>query len=242
MPGGADLPFCKLLNGRGNDLIRRYVEGGGAYLGLCAGGYYGSSRCEFELGSALEVVGLRELGFFPGIARGAAFDGFEYATENGTRAAHLLLRAPPDDRRAASPTASGPPDPPPLEVCRVYVNGGCGFLAADGGPVEEGKPAGCDVLAWFADPEVAERIAQAGSPTRRAGGRVACAVQCAVGSGVAVLTGAHPELAVETLESDHTRMFGKEGGCIDSMVLGQLQAGEAGRRRFFESLLVALGL
>ena len=93
------------------------------------------------------------------------------------------------DRGRASPSVGGrgEPDPPPLETCRIYVNGGCGFrkvtsrlplvvmygyivdrslvmtVACDGGPVEAGQPAGCDVLAWFADPEVAERIAQGGS-------------------------------------------------------------------------------
>ncbi len=122
LPGGADLPYCKHLNGRGNALIRGacssnelltsaapaacfcvlyfialpcmlpcaaawkhrawmgvalsscalrfpltllspfplfppacaaadYVEGGGAYLGLCAGAYYACARVEFEPGS-----------------------------------------------------------------------------------------------------------------------------------------------------------------------------------------------
>ena len=95
IPGGADLPYCELLNGRGNRRIRDYVERGGSFLGLCAGGYYGSSRCEFEVGRRLEVCGERELGFFPGIARGAAFDGFLYD----------------EVRPALSPTPPPPPDP-----------------------------------------------------------------------------------------------------------------------------------
>jgi len=62
-PGGADMGYCRSLNGEGNRRIEQYVRRGGAYLGLCAGGYYGSSRCEFEVGNgALEVVGPRELG------------------------------------------------------------------------------------------------------------------------------------------------------------------------------------
>lgn len=52
-----------------------YVRRGGAYLGLCAGAYYASSRVQFEPGSALQVVGSRELSFFPGVARGAAYAG-----------------------------------------------------------------------------------------------------------------------------------------------------------------------
>ena len=34
---------------------------------------------------------MRELAFFPGIARGAAFPGFHYAKETGSRAAELVL-------------------------------------------------------------------------------------------------------------------------------------------------------
>lgn len=161
MPGGADQPYCALLNGRGNARIRAFVAGGGSFLGVCAGGYYGSASCEFELGSELQVTGARELAFFPGIARGAAFPGFVYAKETGSRAAELVL--PSSEReRAASPNfrdASAT-----MNSCMVYVNGGCGFLAEDGTAAD--SVPGCEVLAWFADPEVAERIGQAGSPTR----------------------------------------------------------------------------
>lgn len=52
-----------------------FVHSGGSYLGLCAGAYFGCSRVVFEPGTPLEVVGDRELAFFPGIARGAAFPG-----------------------------------------------------------------------------------------------------------------------------------------------------------------------
>ena len=52
-----------------------YVKSGGSYLGLCAGAYYGCARVVFEPGTPLEVVGGRELQFFPGTARGAAFPG-----------------------------------------------------------------------------------------------------------------------------------------------------------------------
>ena len=48
---------------------------GGAYLGLCAGAYYGCSPVVFEPGSALQVVGDRELRFFPGTGEGAAYAG-----------------------------------------------------------------------------------------------------------------------------------------------------------------------
>lgn len=47
-PGGRDVPYLEALAGAGCARIRRYVEGGGSYLGLCAGAYFGSAYCEFE--------------------------------------------------------------------------------------------------------------------------------------------------------------------------------------------------
>src|SRR5439155_9468926 len=38
-PGGADLGYCRTLNGEGNRRINQFVRRGGAYLGFCAGGY-----------------------------------------------------------------------------------------------------------------------------------------------------------------------------------------------------------
>ncbi|AAS52005.1 ADR085Wp [Eremothecium gossypii ATCC 10895] len=88
-PGGADLPFgreCKAAL----PAIRRYVSQlGGTYIGFCAGGYFGSSRVEFDVDGPLEVVGPRELQFFPDVARGPAFSGFQYSSEEGARAAML---------------------------------------------------------------------------------------------------------------------------------------------------------
>ena len=54
----------------GNERIREYVSKGGKYLGICAGGYYASSYVEFEKSTTLEVLGDRELSFFPGKAIG----------------------------------------------------------------------------------------------------------------------------------------------------------------------------
>jgi putative intracellular protease/amidase len=118
MPGGADQPYCALLNGQGNARIRSFVAGGGSYIGICAGAYYGSARCEFELGTELEIAGARELAFFPGIARGAAFPGFVYANETGSRAAELLLPWK-ENERAASPTFRDAPAPP--RTCTVSL-------------------------------------------------------------------------------------------------------------------------
>ena len=91
MPGGADLPYAAKLNGRGNDVIKAYVHGGGFYLGLCAGGYYGSSYVEFDRGGLLEVLGTRELGFFPGHAIGPALAQYDYQNDSGARAGDIRV-------------------------------------------------------------------------------------------------------------------------------------------------------
>ncbi|KOS19981.1 Biotin--protein ligase [Escovopsis weberi] len=102
IPGGADLGYCRALGGDGNRRIAEYVRRGGSYLGLCAGGYYGSGRCEFEVGDrALEIVGRRELAFFPGACRGGAFKGFEYHSERGARA--VRVRVDKESIRAKMP-------------------------------------------------------------------------------------------------------------------------------------------
>lgn len=63
IPGGADLGYGRTLNGEGNRRIAQFVRRGGKYLGLCAGGYYGCKRCEFEVGDkTVEVIGDREFG------------------------------------------------------------------------------------------------------------------------------------------------------------------------------------
>lgn len=93
VPGGADIPYTYLLNGKGNAKIKAYVENGGAFLGICAGAYYGSSQVEFAVGSSLEVVGPRELGFFQGVSEGPALAPYHYKNHSGARAACLQLGA-----------------------------------------------------------------------------------------------------------------------------------------------------
>ncbi|AEO64392.1 uncharacterized protein THITE_2110501 [Thermothielavioides terrestris NRRL 8126] len=168
-PGGADLGYCRVLNGAGNRSIAQFVHRGGAYLGFCAGGYYGCRRCEFEVGNPeLEVVGSRELAFFPGTCRGGAFKGFQYHSERGAKAAEISVA------KAAFPEPSQLPD-----VFRCYYNGGgvfvdAGKLAASSSDVQ--------VLAEYTgDLEV------------ESGPAKAAVVYCKVGDGAAILTGPHPE-------------------------------------------------
>lgn len=165
MPGGADMAYCRTLNGEGNRRIKQYVQLGGAYLGLCAGGYYGCKRCEFEVGKkGMEVIGDRELGFYPGMCRGLAFPGFVYASEAGARAVQLV----PDSSIAEGGDAQG---------FKSYYNGGGVFVDA---PTFEAQ--GVEVLATYA----ADLAVDSGR------GRAAV-VLCKVGDGSVILTGPHPE-------------------------------------------------
>lgn len=168
-PGGADLGYCRVLNGAGNRLISAYVRyAGGKYLGFCAGGYYASARCEFEVGSedkGMEVVGKRELGFYQGTCRGGAFKGFGYGSEKGARAARVKVREEVFDEHEV-----------PREF-NCYYNGGGVFVDA-----EKVGAVGVEILAEYGD-EI-----DVGSGERRA-----AVVYCKVGEGAALLTGPHPE-------------------------------------------------
>lgn len=115
-PGGRDTPYQQALNGSPNSKIRQYVENGGSYLGICAGGYYGSAQIEFEKGHALEVIDERELGFFPGLARGSAYgpNRFKYEDESGCHAATLSWHGEEA-----------------LDEASIYFNGGCAFIDAE---------------------------------------------------------------------------------------------------------------
>jgi biotin--protein ligase len=172
-PGGGDLGYCRALDGDGTALIRQYLRRGGRYLGFCAGGYFGSARCEFEVGrgGGMEVVGRRELALFPGTCCGGAFAGFEYQSEAGTRAARLAVVA------AAASEGKVHDDE---EEAVVYCNGGGVFVDADTLAGDDAK--GVEVLARYA-----EDIAVDG------GAGKAAIVYCKVGQGHAVLTGPHPE-------------------------------------------------
>lgn len=170
-PGGGDLGYCRALNGEGNRKIRRYVENGGKYIGFCAGGYYGCSSCEFEVGSkGMEVVGSRELAFFPGACRGSAFKGFEYNSDSGTLAARLKVR-----KEAFALCGEVPGS------VRTYANGGGMFEI-------EGKRKCVEVLAEYDGTIDVERRGDHAAAA-------AAVVWCKVGEGAALLTGPHPEYA-----------------------------------------------
>lgn len=92
IPGGADLYYCEALNGHGNQRIKSYVECGGKYLGICAGSYYGGNFVEFAKGTAVEVLGKRELAFFSGTVLGPVLAHYDYNNFSGAMAAKILCQ------------------------------------------------------------------------------------------------------------------------------------------------------
>lgn len=172
MPGGADLPYCAVLNGHGNKRIQQYVRNGGKFLGFCAGGYYASKRCEFEVGDLeMEVSGPRELEFFPGTCKGCVYKGFVYESHAGARAAKLTINSAVLGSLGAPQTAT------------VYYNGGGMFMDAS-------KYRNVETLARYEGPtDVTDDLQD-----------LAAAVYCKVGKGDVVLLGAHPEYTPQLMK------------------------------------------
>lgn len=100
----------------------------------------------------LEVVGDRELAFFPGTAAGSIYSGFDYESEAGAVAAPLRFRqldaAPAGNQHLAGGSQSGGDgggmsegsagsreEPDEWAECVDYVNGGPGFRLLDGSPL-----------------------------------------------------------------------------------------------------------
>lgn len=111
IPGGADIPYTQALNGPGNQKIRNYVERGGSFFGICAGGYYGGAYVDFATGTPQEVRGPRELSFFPGPVQGPSLAPYQAKSSKGSRAATLLWKG-------------DPPFPPETPLTLFYKGGG----------------------------------------------------------------------------------------------------------------------
>lgn len=115
-PGGRDLPYCNALQGEANQKIIDFVQSGGKFLGICAGAYYGSREVKFEIEGPLEVVGKRELQFFPGTAYGPAYGLRKFCYENDSGAQIATLNLQLKNSLSISLAA--------------YFNGGCFFVEA----------------------------------------------------------------------------------------------------------------
>lgn len=172
VPGGADLPICKLFNGDINTRISNFVRKGGKYIGFCSGGYYASGRCEFEVGDpVMEVSGARELKFYPGVCRGAAKKGFVYNSEAGARAVPLSVN------QSIFPNLN--------HTILSYLNGGGMFVDAH-------KYSNVKILAAY-ESEIDVEDGE--------GGLNAAVVLSSFGRGKALLAGPHIEFSPDLLHN-----------------------------------------
>ncbi|PKX98773.1 biotin--[acetyl-CoA-carboxylase] ligase BPL1 [Aspergillus novofumigatus IBT 16806] len=199
IPGGADLGYCRSLNGAGNRRIEQF-------------------RCEFEVGDkTMEVVGDRELAFFPGICRGGAFPGFVYHSEVGARAADLKVSK---DVLQAGVVPEG---------FKCYYNGGGVFVDA---PLYADK--GVEVLASYTE----ELNVDPGTGA-------AAVVYRKVGEGAAILTGPHPEYGYSRRSEGKfaaVNLDKKAGGEEYAKVVDALAADDKARTDFLKACLSKLGL
>ncbi|MCB1107423.1 MAG: hypothetical protein KDK76_04930 [Chlamydiia bacterium] len=125
IPGGQDIPYDRKLRGKGTAKIRKFVEEGGSFLGICAGAYFGAAEVIFEKGTPLEVHEKRDLSFFPGAAFGALYPDtpFTYESEKGSVPSHI--------------SAHG-------EEMHLFYKGGCSFKDPENFP-------GISVIARYKD-------------------------------------------------------------------------------------------
>lgn len=214
-PGGADLPYCKELDGKGTSIIKEHVRRGGNYIGFCAGGYFGSSRVEFEVGNpSLEVSGPRELDFFPGTCRGSAFKGFEYGTHAGGRAVKVSVNQ--ESLKTGNRSMMIP------SQITSYINGGGVFVDA-----AKYRRKGVETLAAYAEPIHVD-----------GGDSAAAVVYCKYGKGSAILTGIHPEFSFDSSK----RYLNTEKDKLDINMVAQINQGNHQRVEFLRLCLVKMGL
>jgi len=122
MPGGADLPYCAALNGAPNARIRRFVEGGRVYLGICAGAYYACRELAFHAGTRGEICGTRELNFVDAVAVGSLPELTGGVLYDGTPRTTAAVEIRTTDRLTAAPMS-----------LYTHYHGGCRF-DFDGAP------------------------------------------------------------------------------------------------------------
>jgi len=160
----------------------------------------------------LEVVGTRELGFFGGTCRGAAFEGFVYDKEDGARAAGLKVLG--------------------LEGCeeeiKCYCNGGGVFVGA-----EEMEGKGVEVLARFT-----EKVKVEGGDVAA----VYCKVGAGAAILTGVHPEYNPLKYVVDGRIRAAQLNKADGGPEFVKLIDELLAHDAGRSLFLRGILKKLGL
>lgn len=240
LPGGRDLPYCSRLSGTGNKNIRDFVRRGGSYLGLCAGGYYGASYVKFAVGDpVLEVMGSRELKFYPGVAWGPTFPGFCYDSNAGALAVPISLQ--PAAKLLGKLCHFK--DSSPLFM---HYNGGGHFCDSERVDMhnneDEAFPTNIQVLATY-DTSFDGVISQADGPHRDSTNPIshlddplpkdnlAAIVSMEYGAGKVILSGVHPEASAANL----AQVYG--GDKYIEAHLDKLRSSESVRASVFNALI-----
>lgn len=213
VPGGRDLPYCQVLDGRGNMEILEYVQNGGSYLGICAGAYYACSCIEFDKDNpVMSVCGNRELSFFPGLGRGPVYPGFSYTDRSGVRAVPISV--------SPNFTFASQLEPWTKSLLNkevyAYFNGGLEFV----GQLNRGNETPTAVAHYTQLPPSSQPMSSVAVMLN----------QC--GSGRALLTGIHLEVSPEELEAYHDPLL--------SDVLVKLRESEHLRDTLFAALVGSL--
>lgn len=230
MPGGRDLPYVAKLQGRGNQRIREFVQGGGSYLGICAGGYYAASFVEFAKGDpVLEVVGHRELMFFPGTAQGPTYPGFQYDSNAGARAASIRLSQ--QGCRMIGQDGSTTVATELTEPFFVYYNGGCHFIPEN--LFEQNLPKPQKVCKpTYSDPSGNTfKVLATYNTVGRNVSEPAAILSCCFGQGKVILSGVHFEASVELLTTCYA------GDVHVQALLPQIATSDSRRETLFNSLI-----
>ena len=211
-PGGADLPYvrdCKKVIPKIRDFVSK---DGGLYIGICAGGYFGSGRCEFAKGDpCYEVTGPRDLKLFPGIARGPAFSGFKYNKEDGAKTVKLKVNGIENLQEAYS-----------------YYNGGALFVDAE-------KYPNVEVLAEYEDSVDVPFSDDPNAANQDATAAAAAIVLSSFGKGKALFIGPHPEISAKNLKP-----IGEEW--YDNKVIKLLEEHDTSRFQLMKEVLRKAGL
>ncbi|KAJ1915134.1 biotin holocarboxylase synthetase [Mycoemilia scoparia] len=221
-PGGRDLPYVRDMAGVGIARLKDWVHKGGRYIGFCAGGYFATSYCEFEPGTDMEVLGFRELKFYPDACRGTTYPGYDYKSDNGSRPVSVKVN------RELFKQISPKEGEQIAERFNVYFNGGGFFINAH--ELSKEPDHKVDILAEY-PPDVPDPLNR-----QRIITDAVAVVGCHVGRGRAVLTGIHPEAVTADMDPDYFIMPHNRD------MIPKLKETEEDRLRFLYLMLRYLGL
>lgn len=131
MPGGRDRPYVRDLGVDGVDNIRKALDNGTYFLGICAGAYFSTSHIHFELGRpGWEVDESRNLRIYDAPSVGVYLSPPLYDTTYKSELAAKVIPEASDSNK--------------MEPFSVFFTGGGAFVE------EQGQiPSGCEVLARY---------------------------------------------------------------------------------------------